>query len=215
MCGRFAKADREEGEAAAPDAAPRGRWNIAPSALVEVIRKHPETGALHRDLLQWGLVPRWTTSLAAARKPVNARAETVRTSGMFKDCFDRRRALVPMTAFYEWAGAKPPKQPWAVARRDGEDMLVAAVWDGWRAPDGSILRTVATLTTTANATLLPIHPRMPVMIAEADIATWLGDDIDAAAALMVPAPDDFLRAWPVSRAVNSVANDTPDLLRAV
>jgi hypothetical protein len=122
---------------------------------------------------------------------------------------------VPMDAFYEWSGERPPKQPWAVARRDGQEMLVAGLWDGWRAADGSILRSFALITTDANETLRPIHHRMPVIIDATEVEIWLGDDANAAAALMRPAPDDVLRAWPVSRAVNDVRRDGPELLEPV
>jgi putative SOS response-associated peptidase YedK len=229
MCGRFARyqtrAERGalhglELRSTPRDEARKGellrpRWNIGPSQEVAVIRRHPETGLLHEDLLVWGLVPRWTKDVKAARRPINARAETVRTSPMFRDSFERRRCLVPMDAFYEWSGERPPKQPWAVARRDGQEMLVAGLWDGWRAPDGSILRSFALITTDANETLRPIHHRMPVIIDPTEVAIWLGDDADAAAALMRPAPDDVLRAWPVSRAVNDVRRDGPELLEPV
>jgi putative SOS response-associated peptidase YedK len=182
---------------------------------VAVIRRHPETGLLHEDLLVWGLVPRWTKNVKPGRRPINARAGTVRTSPMFRDSFERRRCLVPMDAFYEWSGERPPKQPWAVARRDGQEMLAAGLWDGWRAPDGSILRSFALITTDANETLRPIHHRMPVIIDPTEVEIWLGDDADAAAALMRLAPDDVLCAWPVSRAVNDVRRDGPELLEPV
>lgn len=45
--------------------------------------------------------------------------------------------------------------------------------------------------------------------------TWLGDDAEAAAALLRPAPDDVLRAWPVSRRVNDVHQDDLGLLEPV
>lgn len=230
MCGRFARYVTREDLAAlgdidrfvppvggeeAADGAPAQlppRWNIAPSQAIEVVRRHPQTGLLQTDLLAWGLVPRWTKDLAAARRPINARSETIRESGMFADCFARRRCMVPMDAFYEWQGEKPPRRPWAVARRDGRPLLIAGVWDGWRAPDGSILRSVAVITTAANATLRPIHPRMPCVLAEADVETWFGGDGDAAAALLRPAPEDALHAWPVGTGVNDIRNDGPDLL---
>jgi putative SOS response-associated peptidase YedK len=226
MCGRFAKyRTRDERSALRgmelrllprqeswkPDLL-RPRWNIGPSQEVEVIRRNPETGELHEDPLVWGFVPRWTKDLKSARRPINARAETVRTTSMFRDSFERRRCIVPMDAFYEWAGEKPPKQPFAVARRDGQEILVAGIWDGWRAPDGSILRTFAVITTDANETLLPIHHRMPVIIDPTDVEIWLGNDADAAAELMRPVPNDVLRAWPISRAVNDVRRDGPELL---
>lgn len=53
---------------------------------------------------------------------------------------------------------------------------------------------------------------MPVIIAPDDVETWLGDDADTAGALMRPAPNDVLHAWPVSRAVNDVRRDRPELL---
>ncbi|WP_439580409.1 SOS response-associated peptidase [Elioraea sp.] len=226
MCGRFTK-HMSHNERAALRArewrqTPRNllnlfrpRFNITPSQEVEVIRRHPDTDELHEDPLVWGFVPRWTKDLKSARRPINARAETVRTSAMFRDSFERRRCIVPMDAFYEWAGEKPPKQPFAVARRDGQEMLVAGIWDGWRAPDGSILRTFAVITTDANETLLPIHHRMPLIIDPTDVEIWLGDDADAAGELMKPAPNDVLRAWPVSRAVNDVRRDDPELLAPI
>ncbi len=226
MCGRFAKYLTPDKRAAlrarefrqTPQTMPgpfKPRYNIGPSQEAGVIRRHPEAGELQEDPLVWGFVPRWTKDLKAARRPINARAETVRTSPMFRDSFERRRCLVPMDAFYEWAGEKPPKQPFAVARRDGQEMLVAGIWDGWRAPDGSILRTFAVITTNANETLLPIHHRMPAIIEPTDAEIWLGDDADAAAVLMRPAPNDVLMAWPISRAVNDVRRDGPELLEPI
>jgi putative SOS response-associated peptidase YedK len=56
------------------------------------------------------------------------------------------------------------------------------------------------------------------------VEIWLGTDADAAAALMRPAPNDVLRAWPVyrpsgvafgSRAVNDVRRDGPELLAPI
>ena len=46
------------------------------------------------------------------------------------------------------------KQPYAIARRDGAPLAFAGIWEGWRAPDGEVLRTFAILTTSANATIL-------------------------------------------------------------
>lgn len=239
MCGRIAKYASSAGRAAmraedwrsireewrprmsGDNSAPRAgdlrrdRFNIPPSATIEVIRKHPETGAYVADPLVWGLIPRWTKDLKGARKPSNARSEGVRTSGMFKDCFARRRCLVPVDAFYEWHGDKPPKQPHAFARRDGHEMLMAAIWDGWKNPEGEIVRTVCLLTTGPNATMAPIHDRMPVLIQSDAIEAWCGEDADAAASLLGPAPDAYLRRWPVSKAVNDVRNDGPELLAPI
>ena len=125
MCGRYASFLPPEAIArlfhtagALPNVAPS--WNVAPSQQGMAVRRHPETGERHLDLLTWGLVPHWTKDLRAARRPINARAETVETSPMFRDAFARRRALLPAQAFYEWQRTETaPKQPYAIARRDG------------------------------------------------------------------------------------------------
>ena len=50
-------------------------WNVAPTQSAAVIRRHPESGDRHLDLLQWGLVSHFTRDLKAARHPINARSK--------------------------------------------------------------------------------------------------------------------------------------------
>ena len=80
----------------------RQTWNMAPTMSAPVIRLHPETNERHLDALTWGLVPSFSKDLKAARKAINARAETVGASGMFRTALGKRRCLVPASAFYEW-----------------------------------------------------------------------------------------------------------------
>src|SRR6266567_221263 len=94
------------------------RFNIAPSQLVPVIRLNAKGDPVVSQIT-WGLVPSWTRG-APKTRPINARAETVATSRMFKQAFERRRCLIPADGFYEWQGAKPPKQPYFIHRRDDE-----------------------------------------------------------------------------------------------
>ena len=76
----------------------RPSWNVAPTMDVPVVRLHPESRDRRLDLLRWGLVPFNTADLKAARKPINARSETVATSPMFQAAFAKRRCLVPAAA---------------------------------------------------------------------------------------------------------------------
>ena len=162
MCGRFASslpADEMRrlfqimGEL--PNVEPS--WNIAPSQRAAVVRRHPETGERRLDLLTWGLVPSFTKNLKAARKPINARSETVATSGMFRQALAKRRAIVPADLFYEWRAQADGKQPFAIGRTDGQPVGSAALWEGWKSPDGEILRTFTILTTEANAEMRAVH----------------------------------------------------------
>ena len=217
MCGRFAsqlsaETVRSLFKTAGPPSNLAPSWNVAPSQDAMVIRRHPETGERRLDLLRWGLIPSWTKDLKAARKPVNAQSETARASGMFKAALATRRCLLPMDAFYEWQARPDGKQPYAIARQDGAPLAMAGIWEGWRSPDGEVVRTFAIVTTSANATMRQLHERMPVILEQDAWSTWLGEDGGDAADLMRPAADDVLHLWPVSRAVNSVRNNGAELL---
>jgi hypothetical protein len=94
---------------------------MAPTKVAPVVLRHPESGERHLGALKWGLVPYFTKDLKKARKPINARSETVATSGMFRAAFAKRRCLVPAPAYYEWRDDPDGgKTPFAVARVDGD-----------------------------------------------------------------------------------------------
>ena len=188
-------------------------WNLAPTQNAMVVRRHPETGQRHLDVLQWGLLPYWAKDKKSTRQPINARAETVASAPMFRDAFARRRALVPASAFYEWRKAgRGDRQPFAIARADGLPMAFAGLWEGWRGPDGEVLRTFAIVTIEANAEIVALHDRMPVVLEERDWPVWLGEEEGDLRSLLRPAAPGVLRSWPVSREVNNVRNDGPELI---
>ena len=215
MCGRFASDLPIDlirtlfGTAGTvPNSAPS--WNIAPTSSVPVVRRHPETGERRLDLLRWGLIPHWSKD--KGRQPINARAETVASSGMFKGALVARRCIVPMTAFYEWVQTSKPKQPYAFGREDNTPLALAGLWESWKDPAGELVRTFTIITTTANATLTSIHDRMPVVLERDDWAAWLDEGpIDR----LRPAADDVLRRWKVSSRVNSVRNNDAGMLDPV
>jgi putative SOS response-associated peptidase YedK len=110
-------------------------WNIALSQQAMVVRRRPERGELHLDLLQRGLVPHWTKDAAHAKtKPINARVETVAMSGMFRGAFAQRRCLVPADAFYESKATEGGKQHFAIARQDGRPIAFAGLWEASAGP---------------------------------------------------------------------------------
>jgi putative SOS response-associated peptidase YedK len=131
---------------------------------------------------------------------------------MFRGALASRRGLVPADAFYEWRATRDGKQPYAVARLDGAPLALVGLWEGWRSPEGETVRTFTILTTAANAMMATLHDRMPVVLEPADCPVWLGEEAGDALRLMRRAADDVLRVWPVSRAVNNVRNNEPDLL---
>jgi putative SOS response-associated peptidase YedK len=221
-CGRYASFLPPEAIAAMfhtvnplPNIAPT--WNLAPTEDALVVRRHPGTGERHLDVLNWGFLPYWTKGdPKKARRPISAKAETVATSGMFRDAFARRRALIPAAAFYEWRAieGEKTKQPFAIARQDGDPLALAGIWDGWRGEGGQVVRSFAIITTNANQLMAHAHNRMPVIVEQADLPIWLGETEGDLAGLLRPAGADVLGLWTVSRAINNVRNDGPELLDA-
>jgi putative SOS response-associated peptidase YedK len=190
-------------------------WNVCPTQPALVVRRHPASGERRLDALVWGLVPHFTKDLKSARRPINARAETAASSGMFRGALASRRCIVPADAFYEWRATPAGKQPYAIARADGLPLALAGLWEGWRSPEGETLRTFTILTTTANATMSRLHERMPVILEAADWAAWLGEMPVDAGKLLQPAGDAVVRVWAVSQAVNNVRNNGAALLEPV
>jgi putative SOS response-associated peptidase YedK len=217
MCGRFV--------ITSPPEAMRGlflygerpnfpaRYNIAPTQPVPIIRRG-SSGRREFALVRWGLVPSWSKEMP--QTPLfNARADTIKDKPSFRGAFRHRRALMPADGFYEWRVlANGARQPYFIRRRDRALFAMAAIWDIWQTPDGSELESCAVVTTEANATLRPVHHRMPVILDPKDFDLWLdpATPVKELEALMAPAPDDLMEAIPVSPDVNRVANDGPHLL---
>ena len=147
---------------------------------------------------------------------MNARSESVAEKPAFREAFRKRRGIAVADGFYEWQVLGPKsKQPFAVAMADGAPMPLAALWEGWRAPDGTILRTFTILTTAATPELAPLHDRMPVILPPEAWDAWLGAvdaEDDALLALLRPYPRQGLAVWPVGPRVGRVAEDDARLL---
>ena len=214
MCGRFALTEIDPTVLSqvfdldsVPDLSPR--YNVAPTQLVPVIRQGAD-GQRHLDLLRWGLVPAWAREFGAGL--INARAETVDAKPSFRQAFRQRRCIIPASGFYEWQKGEKGKVPYYVRMTDGAPMPFAGIWEAWRSPEGQVLETCAILTTNANATVAPIHERMPVILTPDSFAPWLDPDLRDAAqltALLAPCPPERLASYTVAPLVNSPANDYP------
>ena len=204
MCGRFASTLPPEQlrvlfqtSGDLPNHPPS--WNVAPTQTALVVRRNHETGERRLDGLAWGLIPSFEKDPKGGRKPINARSETIRSSGLFREAFRKRRCIVPMDSFYEWQATPTGKQPYAFGRVDGGPLAMAALWEGWRTPDGEVRRTFTIATTAANGFMRRIHDRMPVILEPATWSTWLGEEEGDVPALLRPAQEGTLRSWPRRR----------------
>lgn len=216
MCGRFFLS-RSGAEmlvafdlAEEPVLAPR--YNIAPTQPVPVVRETGERRVL--ESMQWGFVSRFPVEAkGAAARPINARAETIATTPLFRDAFAARRAIVPADGFYEWQHRGRSSRPFAVRLASGAPLAMAAVWERSEGAGGP-LASCAIVTTEANEVLAPLHDRMPVLLAPEDFARWLDPatrDRDALRSLLRPCPPEWLAFHPVDRRVNDVRCDDASL----
>ena len=196
------------------------RYNIAPTQPVATVIHAPNESHNRLGLMRWGLIPRWAKDRSIGARLINARAETVHQKPSFRQALHRRRCLVLADGFYEWQKrAEGARQPYFVTLKERRPFGFAGLWERWRDPaSGEELTTCTLITTAANALLAPIHERMPVILPREAYAAWLDPtltDPQAVRALLRPLPAERLRAWPVSRRVNSPANDDPALLEEV
>ncbi len=216
MCGRYCITSAPEAIRALfryperPNFPPR--YNVAPTQPIPVVRL--SEGERHFALVRWGLIPAWVKDPKGFSLLINARGETAADKPAFKNAIKRRRCLFPADGFYEWKVEGRRRGAFHARRAGGGPLAFAGLWETWMGPNGEELETAAILTTEANREMAAIHHRAPVIVDPAQFDLWIDDRADPkmAAALIRPAPDGSMEVYEVSPAVNSVANDAPELV---
>ncbi len=217
-------------------------YNVAPNKAAPVVLErnveqadlagpHPTGQPVQRQLrlLTWGLVPSWSKDSRGGVRMINARAETLLSKGAFARAARSRRCLVPATGWYEWqvsptartAAGKPRKQAFFATRSDDDPLAFAGLYELWKDPappaDAATawLATFTIITTAAEPGLDRIHDRQPVVLDASRWDAWLDpartDPAEVESLLHAPSAGRFC-AWPVSPAVNNVANNSPALM---
>lgn len=147
------------------------RTEVRPGEPVLALRQ--EHGQSSVALMLWGLVPEWVKDPGQARRPINARSETVAEKPTFRGAWRHRRCLLPADGFYEWSGSGSGRRRWTIRRTGGAPFWLAGVWDRWIGADGSELESCCVLTTAPNALMAPLHDRMPVVVPDGLEQAWM------------------------------------------
>ena len=180
-------------------------YNAAPTETITVVRLNPER---EPELvpMRWWLTPSWSKEMSTKYSMFNAKSETVAKSRAFREPFAKRRCVVPISGFYEWARQNNRKLPYYLTPHDAPGMLLAGIWDAWRSRDADeVVESFAVLTCAANPELEFVHNRQPVMLSLDSAQQWLDPDTTAEALQSLCGSDLplALDAIPVSTYVNN------------
>ncbi|TCS35642.1 putative SOS response-associated peptidase YedK [Paucimonas lemoignei] len=193
-------------------------YNVAPGTSPWVMHHLNEDQADEIDQIHWGYRPAWAAEKGIPMA-INARIEKAATGRYFRHMWKSGRVIVPADGWYEWTGEKGHKQPWYIRLKADKPMLMAAItnWKPYKEqPEGTGFVIV---TAAAEAGLLDVHDRRPVVLAPEDAQLWLDPDLPAEQAEYLArnvaiGPDAF-EWYEVSTAVNKPGTNGPELIAPV
>ena len=175
------------------------RSAIFPGNMATVVRTASD-GAREAVQLSWGFV--LPQAGKAPRRVTNFRDDKTRSSPFWRDSFEQRRCLVPVTSFAEPREITPATWHWFALSDEQPRPLFAfaGIWRHWSGPirkGGSdvAIDVFSFMTTLPNDLVATInHERMPVILATADEQdAWIDGDSDEAFRLARPYPAAALR----------------------
>lgn len=135
--------------------------DIYPSQPATVLTGKSRT--LSAQEMNWGF-PQYTGKGLL----INARAETVLEKKTFRDSVLHRRCVIPAKHFYEWDAEKNKV---TFLRKDSPVLFMAGFYNRFREEDRFII-----LTTAANASVSPVHERMPLILEKSELEEWVYED---------------------------------------
>lgn len=119
--------------------------------------------ALELNEMHWGFPQYQKKGLL-----INAKAETVLERRTFRESVLHRRCVIPARQFYEW---DLDKNKVTFFREDRAVLFMAGFYNRFQDEVRFII-----LTTQANASVSPVHNRMPLVLDEGELEDWVYDD---------------------------------------
>jgi len=191
----------------------RPNYNLTPTSEALILRLNP-AGERVFHFHRFGLIPFWADSAKVSYKFINVRSETITEKPSFRDAYKKRRCVIPVSGFYEWKKEGKIKRPHAIHLRDLSIMSLAGIWEYWK-KDGQEIYSFAIITRAANKFIEPLHHRMPVMLADHVLDSWLDASNPNPDHLLNPSINFILEAYEISTMVNSPRNNSKAILEHV
>ena len=144
-------------------------YNICPTQYSPVVVSAGEK--YYMENMHWGLIPSWSKDSKFATNLINARIETIQEKPSFKGLINTSRCIVIASGYYEWVQTDSGKQPYYI---HGEDNVlpIAGLWTRWKD-----IKSFTIITKSANSNISNIHHRMPLIIEQNHIKSFLDHSI--------------------------------------
>jgi putative SOS response-associated peptidase YedK len=107
-------------------------------------------------------------------------------------------------------GRSRGKTPYYIRLKSGGVFTFAGLWAFWRGRDGSEVASCTIVTGEPNAMVAAVHDRMPVIVPPENRDAWLDPDHtdpESLRQVLRTFPEDTMEMYPVTRHVNTPAND--------
>ncbi len=188
------------------------RYNIGKGKNASVI--FADASEISVDAFVWGLVPRWSESADTPYTTVTARLDRAPRSRMYRDAWEKRRCVVPMTGYYKWNRTVRPHAPYFIQAGSGEVLLVAGLWECWQKQEPGIRS--FTILTAANAAIpAPLVADGPIFLPPDRWQRWLCGSPWFPVSFLQNLRQPALEAYRVSRLIRDPGRDDFTLLEPV
>jgi len=187
----------------------RKRYNIAPGQNVTVLVEREGVNRLTE--LVWGLIPADAHHPAVGAGLFQVRQESLLELEAMRERVEKRRCAVLADGFFLWQKSNEGPQPWYIYLSGSAPFALAALWEVWGPRGEEPIYSCAVITTTPNELVAPIHHRMPVILSQSGLATWLNREIttaDEVLPLCGAYPGGEMEAHKVGPLVDNERNDT-------
>lgn len=165
MCGRYQLEDGRE---------------IRPTDSAPMLSK--QGSSLSEENAKWGIM------LQSEHHPflnINARCESLFEKKSFAQMLLNGRAILPAKEFYEWDARK---NRFTFRSLHGTTLYMAGLFR----PEADGDKHFTIITTAANASMQPVHDRMPLLLEYDELERWLFED-DAVADILSQTPQELGR----------------------
>lgn len=135
--------------------------------VVVLAEKNPEETGFTAHIMRWGFCRPFNPSIN------NSRSDKL-YSTVWKESYENRRCLIPVSAYYEWGdGTGGRKQAYEIAGHDDTDdewLWIAGIWE----ENPEVGHCYSMITTAAASSVQHIHDRMPAVLHWKTAVEFLG-----------------------------------------